>query len=74
MYKVFLSYIYKQFHAFSIVLDKTKPQRKKKFLRTGAPEVDSNQPAHLHSLIRIFTGCICDKAKDAKFLHTANEN
>ena len=34
---------------------------------------DSDQPAHLCSLIRIFTGHILD-SKDVKFLHGENKN
>ena len=37
-----------------------EPQRKKPYLRTCAPSKDSDQPAHLCSLIRIFTGGILD--------------
>ena len=42
-------------------------------VRTCAPSEDSDQTAHSHSLIRIFTERIL-VAKDAKFLHAHNED
>ena len=35
-------------------------QRQKRYLCTSVPSKDSDQPALLCSLIRIFTGCILD--------------
>ena len=46
----------------------------KTYLRTCAPSEDSDQTAHLRSLIRIFTGHIFGIAKDAKFLTVDNED
>ena len=37
-----------------------EPQRQKTYLRTCASSEESNQPAHLHSLIGILTGLISD--------------
>ena len=34
----------------------------------------SDQPAHSHSLIRIFSGRILDRQSDAKFLHADKED
>ena len=49
-----------------------QPQRQKTYFRTWAPSKDSDQPAHSHSLIRIFTGRILFYSKDAKFLPVDN--
>ena len=35
----------------------------KTYIRSCAPSEDSDQPAHLHSLIRIFTGCILESQR-----------
>ena len=45
-------------------------QSKKLYLRTCPPSEDSDQPAQMRSLIRIFTGCILD----AMFIHAENED
>ena len=37
-----------------------EPHNQKTFLRTCAHIEDFDQPAHLHSLIGLFTGCILD--------------
>ena len=42
-----------------------KPQRHETYLRTFAPSEDSDQPAHLRRLIRIFTGRIWDRQMPA---------
>ena len=53
---------------------KYQPQRQKTYPRICEPSLDSDQPAHSHSLIRIFTRRILDRiAKDLKFLHVDNE-
>ena len=47
--------------------------RDETYLRTCTHREDSDQPAHSHSLIRIFNGRIL-MAKDAGLLHANNTN
>ena len=49
------------------------PPHQKTHPWTLAPCEDSDQPAHSHRLIRIFTG-VFGIAKDSKFLHADNED
>ena len=47
------------------------PQRRKTYLCTCAPSEDSDQPAHSHRLIRIFTGRILDHQLCNVFMRTS---
>ena len=54
-------------------MDLFELQHQKVYLQTCGPSEDSDQPAHLRSLIKIFTDA-WGIAKDAKFLHADNED
>ena len=50
-----------------------EPHRQETDLRTCAPSEDSDQPAHLRSLLSIFPGQIFD-SREFKVLFTDNED
>ena len=47
-----------------------EPQRQATYLRTCAPSEDSDQTAHVRSLIRIFTGRISDSQMQSFSMRT----